>query len=77
MSKKDLRIKVLRDALENLLSEVEPCRHETTHRGGFLWTICDDCGMKWADDRGGYQPYRDSPAFAAARKALDEEGANP
>lgn len=42
-----------------LLAEVEAeqCEHEQTHRGGAIWTICDDCGQKWADDRGGFQPY--------------------
>lgn len=29
------------------------CLHEDTHRGGVLWEICDSCGMKWADDKGG------------------------
>ena len=29
------------------------CLHESTHRGGAIWEICDDCGAKWADDRGG------------------------
>lgn len=29
------------------------CCHEDTHRGGVLWEICDQCGMKWADDEGG------------------------
>jgi len=49
----------VRDALENLVDYVErnTCRHENTHRGGVLWTICDDCGMKWADDRGGFPGY--------------------
>jgi ribosomal protein L37AE/L43A len=29
------------------------CLHEETHRGGAIWEICDQCGMKWADDEGG------------------------
>ena len=47
------------------------CQHEDTHRGGFLWTICSDCGKKWADDEGGFVPYSDPPAIANLRAALD------
>ena len=32
------------------------CRHESTHRGGAIWEICDDCGQQWADDKGGRKP---------------------
>lgn len=32
------------------------CLHESTHRGGILWEICDNCGAKWADDEGGMPP---------------------
>lgn len=62
----------LRVALANLVRLVEPmlCHHETTHRGGAIWTICDDCGTKWADDRGGFQPYEEPPALTAAYAAL-------
>ena len=52
------------------LHDKETCRHEDTHRGGSIWTICDICGRKWADDRGGFQPYSDPPAIAQARAAL-------
>ena len=34
------------------------CRHEATKRGGAIWTICEDCGQKWADDEGGFKPSR-------------------
>lgn len=49
----------LRASHAALLDRIErnQCEHETTHRGGAIWTICDDCGEKWADDRGGFQPY--------------------
>jgi hypothetical protein len=47
------------------------CRHETTHRGGSIWTICDDCGREWADDRGGFVPYADPQGIAALRNILD------
>ena len=50
MRYRDAYEKVLAIAYDNL------CRHESTHRGGVLWTICDDCGQQWADDRGGFKP---------------------
>lgn len=58
--------------LQALLDHVdrETCVHENTHRGGGIWTICDDCGRKWADDRGGFKPYSDPPAVANARAHL-------
>lgn len=46
------------------------CTHEETHRGGTIWTICDRCEAKWADDRGGFIPYSDPVAIAAARAAI-------
>lgn len=46
------------------------CTHEETHRGGAIWTICDDCGEKWADDRGGFQPTRPLPFVERVREAL-------
>lgn len=61
-----------RSALAELLEYVDrnTCTHEDTHRGGAIWTICDGCGMKWADDEGGFVPHQDAPAVAAARAAL-------
>jgi len=49
----------LRASHAELLERIErdQCEHENTHRGGAIWTICEDCGEKWADDRGGFQPY--------------------
>lgn len=43
------------EAFQNLLNYAERqiCPHDTTHRGGAIWEICDDCGKKWADDEGG------------------------
>ena len=63
----------LRDALKGLLdySERYTCKHEETHRGGFLWEICDVCGDKWADDMGGKTEWRDPPEWVAARAALE------
>jgi ribosomal protein L37AE/L43A len=65
----------LRDALKNLVSYAErsECQHENTHRGGAIWTICDDCGGKWADDQGGFKPYCEPVEITAARQALGEK----
>lgn len=67
----------LRTLLANLVDHVDTitCRHDNTHRGGSIWTICDDCDAKWADDRGGFVPYSDDPALAAARIALESVAA--
>jgi hypothetical protein len=67
------------EALKALLNHVdrETCVHESTHRGGALWTICDGCGMKWADDRGGFVLYTDPAAVAEARAALAIAGETP
>ncbi|KDD09863.1 hypothetical protein [Bordetella bronchiseptica] len=61
-----------RAVLADLLDYVDSntCIHESTHRGGAIWTICDGCGAKWADDEGGFVPHQDAPAVAAARTAL-------
>ena len=61
-----------RAALSGLLDYVDrnTCTHENRHKAGTLWTICDDCGRKWASDRNPYTPHQDAPAVAAARAAL-------
>jgi hypothetical protein len=63
---------LLRSALEGLLDYVDgnTCRHEDRYQGGAIWTICRDCGRKWADDEGGFKPYRDPPQVRIARAAL-------
>lgn len=38
-------------------AEMYQCEHEEVYRGGAIWTICAQCGKKWADDEGGYVPY--------------------
>ena len=38
-------------------AEMYQCEHEEVYRGGSIWTICQQCGKKWADDEGGYVPY--------------------
>lgn len=44
---------VLPELIAKLVNEIErnTCMHESTHRGGVIWEICDDCGAKWSDDR--------------------------
>lgn len=46
------------------------CEHENTHRGGAIWTICDDCGSKWDDDRGGFQPFKEPARITTAYSVL-------
>lgn len=46
------------------------CQHDETHRGGVLWTICDACGAKWADDEGGKPDWEDPPEWTAAYAAI-------
>ena len=60
-------------ALWELLDHVDAvtCTHEELHRGGTIWTICDGCGRKWADDEGGFVPYSDPPAVAKARAIIE------
>lgn len=63
-------INSLRDMLEEF--DRNTCVHEDTRRGGAIWTICDACGMKWADDSGGFKPYEDPPVVARARNIVAE-----
>lgn len=66
------RVRVLEESLNWCINQIDnsTCQHESTHRGGAIWTICDDCGNKWADDRGGFVPYVEPKELAAAREAL-------
>jgi ribosomal protein L37AE/L43A len=71
----------LRRALKNMIERYDrnTCTHASTHRGGGLWTVCDDCGMKWADDTGGFKPYVEPPDVTEARATLAKkpEGVPP
>lgn len=60
------------EALQAMLNrdELNTCQHENTHRGGAIWTICDDCNDKWADDEGGKPKWKDPKEWIAARAAL-------
>ena len=68
----EARIARLTDALRNLLrrDEQNTCQHENTYRGGAIWEICDDCGLKWADDEGGKPVWQDPQEWIDARAAL-------
>jgi len=62
----------LRNALKALFdwADLQWCPHEETHHAGFLWTICDQCGGKWADDAGGMPSNPEPDAVKRARAAL-------
>jgi len=62
----------IRTLMQALIAHIdrETCTHEETHRGGAIWTICDGCGAKWADDEGGYKPYEEPAYVAEARRLL-------
>lgn len=64
-------LKVFKDLLK--YAERKTCLHDETHRGGYIWEICDSCGAKWADDEGGKPANaHEWPAeIAAAQQALD------
>lgn len=68
------KVTELRLALRRLLdySYKNTCQHDETHRGGVLWEICDSCGAKWADDRGGKPLWMDPPEWTAAEIALKD-----
>lgn len=51
------------------------CRHEDTHRGGAIWTICSHCDQKWADDDGGFKPSSWPEIFDEAMAELQAQAA--
>lgn len=67
------------DALKGVTAyaELQVCEHESTHRGGTIWEICDDCGAKWADDRGGKKKFEPPVAIKNAREAIAALEATP
>ena len=69
---RDEVIALLVEAAKALVSfaSINICDHSQTHRGGFIWEICDDCGAKWADDQGGKPEYLEPAEFANMRAAL-------
>lgn len=61
------------DMNRKLIAEIErqTCAHEETHRGGFLWEICDSCGAKWADDEGGKPEFKWPKVVEKARAMIE------
>ena len=68
------------EVIAGLVYEVERniCPHEETHRGGQC-EICDMCGARWADDRGGKPEFKWPEVVEKARDMLAaaSEGAKP
>ena len=62
----------MREALEALLKRDKrnTCQHTETRLGGVIWEICEGCGMKWADDRGGKPRWKNPTEWDAAEAAL-------
>jgi uncharacterized Zn finger protein (UPF0148 family) len=59
-------------ALEGLLkyAELSECPHDDLSRGGTIWTLCNRCGAKWADDEGGFKTSAEPKQITEARAAL-------
>lgn len=47
------------------------CLHDETRRAGAIWTVCNQCGVKWADDEPKPLPEQ-PPWFPGAVQALAE-----
>lgn len=62
----------LKEAATATLNELlsRDCAHDDTRRGGAIWEICNDCGMQWADDKGGKPEYKESAVITNLRAAL-------
>lgn len=69
----------LAESLHALLDNYDftVCRHENTSRGGTLWTLCDDCSESWADDKGGFVPYKEPDFITKARDLLSRMEPEP
>ena len=67
------KVEELEKALRALIgrAEGEACYHQKRHRGGTIWEICDDCGEKWADDRGGFKKHKEWKELTSSRIALN------
>ncbi|MDD3263447.1 MAG: hypothetical protein PHT94_00965 [Candidatus Nanoarchaeia archaeon] len=66
-------VKDLIDSTKILLKKdfKNTCSHDEVYRGGAIWTICSQCGKKWADDEGGMSEYQDPEEWDDAQKAID------
>jgi hypothetical protein len=63
-------VREMETVLEGMLRFINVCDHTNTHREGAIWTKCDDCGKRFADDEGGVTPDSDPPQLAKALAAL-------
>lgn len=68
-------IRIISDLVEYV--NTNECQHASTYRGGAIWTICNDCDRKWADDEGGFQPYQQPAEIKAAQALLQTLSAAP
>ena len=57
-------------ALEGALALDPHCDHAYTYRAGAIWTICDECGKQWADDKGGFKPDKPNKHILKIEEAL-------
>lgn len=73
VAQQSAHVSVPRELLEDLVVHIEDntCTHENTYRGGAIWEICDDCGDKWADDRGGKPAFKWPDCVEKARALLN------
>ncbi len=69
------RNKNLADNLRSVLNHIghNTCHHENTKRGGSIWTICEDCGREWADDRGGFKTYKEPKWLTKAIESIGDD----
>lgn len=67
---RDLKVRL---AAAVRLADKHICRHESRHRGGVIWEICDFCGAKWADDKGGFKPSADAERLDAVADLKNKE----
>lgn len=76
-AQQDVIVADVREAFDALLNwaERQVCIHESTHRGGSIWEICDDCGGRWADDMGGKPAFLWPKEIEQARAALSAPAA--
>ena len=57
-------------ALDCALALDPHCDHAYTYRAGAIWTICDECGKQWADDKGGFKPDKPNKHILKIEEAL-------
>lgn len=72
LSAQQVKVPEWKQVMQKLVSHIDrnTCMHEETHRGGAIWEICDQCGARWADDKGGKPEYTEPEYVAQARTML-------